>query len=449
MTNRRSLLALSTVGRAMVAALKARMRPLTTFVRGVMRQADHRIYAWLSAVRPFPARAPNPQCIHFFVGTLGLGGTQRSIANLVQALAARGFTCKVWVLDDQDGHFSEEVLRAGAVVEGIFSGSDPVRWVASYISRFVGPPMLGCPAIALARGLSRDPPGVLQCYLDPTNVIGALGGRLAGVPVVALGLQSLHPRQCTWPHEYPWTNVYDSLVPECGDVLIANSEAGRRSFAEQEPAFPKSKIRMVGNIVRAHPSQSDPAQRRPLSPPVILWLARVAPEKRPDLFVACLERLRRVGVLFQAWVAGSGNSLPEMRRLVEASGLGRSVRFLGAVSSVEGLLDAASVMVLCSDSEGSPNSIQEAQAAGCPVIATAVGGSRELIEDGVTGFLVPAGDVSLLVARVIRVLDDQELAGRIATAARASVAQRFSAEQVIEDTLSIYSTVRSEKGRVR
>jgi len=168
-------------------------------------------------------------------------------------------------------------------------------------------------------------------------------------------------------------------------------------------------------------------------------MGRVSPEKRPDIFVAVLARLRELAVPFEAWVAGDGKLLASMIALADREGLSGQIRFLGDVLHVGDLLDAASVLLLCSDVEGLPNSILEAHSCGCPVVATAVGGVPELIVNGVSGFLAPRGDVASLAARLSEVLANPELALRFAAAGRESSLRGFSVDRMVEGTLRVYS----------
>ena len=86
-------------------------------------------------------------------------------------------------------------------------------------------------------------------------------------------------------------------------------------------------------------------------------------------------------------------------------------------------------------------SVLEAMAAGRPVIATSVGGIGEAVTDGVTGLLVPPADANALAAAIRRLLLDAELAGRLARAARAAVAERFSSEAMVRNTARLYDEV--------
>jgi glycosyltransferase involved in cell wall biosynthesis len=123
-------------------------------------------------------------------------------------------------------------------------------------------------------------------------------------------------------------------------------------------------------------------------------------------------------------IAGDGPDRAALERQARELGLETRVRFLGSVSreQVLRLFRAADASVLSSAWENFPHTVVEALAAGCPVIATAVGGVPEVIREGENGLLVPANDVPALAAAIRRLFDDEELRRRLAQAAPESVA---------------------------
>jgi glycosyltransferase involved in cell wall biosynthesis len=103
------------------------------------------------------------------------------------------------------------------------------------------------------------------------------------------------------------------------------------------------------------------------------------------------------------------------------------------------LLRRTAVFVLPSHAEGLPVSLLEAMAAGCPVIASAVGGIPDVITDGVNGLLVPAHDRDALALALHRLLVDRRLAARLGREARNTIARRYTVEQAVERLEQIYS----------
>ena len=111
------------------------------------------------------------------------------------------------------------------------------------------------------------------------------------------------------------------------------------------------------------------------------------------------------------------------------------------LAQVYGDLD---VLVSCSKNEGMPISLIEAMAAGCPVLATNVGGVPDLIEDHQTGLLVPGGDPSRLAVALMRLLQDGELARGLAASAQRHVRARFGMTSFVTDMDELYTRLLSE-----
>ena len=129
-------------------------------------------------------------------------------------------------------------------------------------------------------------------------------------------------------------------------------------------------------------------------------------------------------------------------------GLGERIVFTGFRSDVPDLLSEAAISVLPSLSEGISNALLESMAAGIPVIATRVGGNPEVVEDGVSGLLVPPRDSVALAAAASRVLEDEDLACTLGQAGIARVSQLFSIESSLHQTEHLYQRLVEAKARV-
>jgi glycosyltransferase involved in cell wall biosynthesis len=164
-------------------------------------------------------------------------------------------------------------------------------------------------------------------------------------------------------------------------------------------------------------------------------VARLAEQKghRTLLDAAALVHARRPGVRFA--IAGDGELRQELEQ--QAKELGDHVAMLGNRSDVPDLLASFAVFAFPSRFEGLCVAVIEAQAAGVPVVATAVGGIRETVVDGETGFLVPVGDAEALAERILHVLEHPDEARRVADEARRRV-QAFSEERMVAETLALY-----------
>ena len=166
------------------------------------------------------------------------------------------------------------------------------------------------------------------------------------------------------------------------------------------------------------------------TPPVSL------PDGPRALFVGVIERYKNVAGLVEAWrivqrrlpaatlhVVGRGREHAEIERLVADCGGGVTWTESLPSAGVAAALDAAALLVLPSFSEGLPRVAMEAFCRGRPVVGSRAGGIPDIVEDGVNGVLVPAGDASTLADALVRVLSDRELLERLAAGARESAAR--------------------------
>lgn len=130
--------------------------------------------------------------------------------------------------------------------------------------------------------------------------------------------------------------------------------------------------------------------------------------------------------------------MPEVRALAERLGLGERVRFLGKRLDVDRILADAQVFVLASNWEGLPLSVLEAMRAGLPVVASDVGGVREAVLEGRTGYLVPRGDEGLLRERLALLLQDPHLRVALGSEGRRRYETHFTLERMLSQVWATY-----------
>jgi glycosyltransferase involved in cell wall biosynthesis len=172
----------------------------------------------------------------------------------------------------------------------------------------------------------------------------------------------------------------------------------------------------------------------------VLFLGKLGKAKGvDDLLQACAELTQRCPSLHLA-LGGDGDR-SAVQQQADALGVARHVELLGWVQGEQKtrLLNSCRIYVLPSYFEGLPMSILEAMASGVPVIATAIGGIPEAIQDGVEGYLLAPGDVQGLADRIARLLADDALAQRMGAAGRSKVERQFSTAAVMPRLEQIYT----------
>jgi glycosyltransferase involved in cell wall biosynthesis len=167
-------------------------------------------------------------------------------------------------------------------------------------------------------------------------------------------------------------------------------------------------------------------------------VANLRAEKGHDVLIeAAVPILRRFpDAVFD--LIGDGSERASLIARAHARGVASAFLFTGHCEDVPARLAQADLFVLPSRSEAFPNAVLEAMAAGLPVVASAVGGIREVIEDEVTGLLTPAGDAPAVADRLSRLMGDAALAAGLARRARAFVQSRYSFDRMVAAIDALY-----------
>jgi glycosyltransferase involved in cell wall biosynthesis len=176
--------------------------------------------------------------------------------------------------------------------------------------------------------------------------------------------------------------------------------------------------------------------------PVVLAAGRLTGQKGFGTLLDAAARWQDRDPLPQLAIAGDGPLAAGLARNADAAGL--AVCFLGQRGDVPALLAAADVLAVPSRWEGQPLIVQEALRAGRPIVACRVGGIPDLT-GGDAALLVPAGEPAQLAAAVLRVLDDQDLAGRLGAAALARAAALPSAADAVQAVLAVYGRLAAQR----
>jgi glycosyltransferase involved in cell wall biosynthesis len=171
--------------------------------------------------------------------------------------------------------------------------------------------------------------------------------------------------------------------------------------------------------------------------PVVV-VGRLVPAKGVDTLLRAAARVVRTRPDFRVEIAGDGEARPGLERLSAELGLGECVRFLGTVRDVPGLLGRASALALPSLSEGISLTLLEAMARGLPVVAARVGGNPEVVDDGVTGRLVPAGDPDRLAEQLLDVWPVSDRTRAMGRAGRERVERLFDVRRMVAEYEAMY-----------
>lgn len=353
--------------------------------------------------------------IVYFIDHLRPDGTQRVLEQLAGALARRGHRQTIICLNDSwDGELIGRLRAAGVEVH-----------VLGRLALLGGYDLL-----ALWYVLKRRRYDVAVTLLFYSDVLGRALARAAGVPKI---VSSIRARNANYAG---WQRALARRTMRWADAVIVNS-AAVRAFAGSEEGAPERKLITIPNGIcvddYARPlGRADLRAELRLAPErrLIGGVGRLTRQKGFDLLIDALARLPDDDV--DLLLVGSGEAREALEAQARELGVHQRVHFAGYRRDVARLLGALDVYVQPSRFEGMPNALLEAMAAGCPIVASAVDGNRELVDGGVHGWLVRPDDAAALANTVAAALRDRSEARRRGAAAQERAAREFGVTAMVD-----------------
>lgn len=361
---------------------------------------------------------PEPCPVLLLTRSLGLGGTERQLAEMAKALDHAAFRPHVGCFHVEG--FRAEDLRAAGVPVARFP-----------VISFVGPSVISGLA-AIWRYIREHKIRLVHTFDVPLNLFGVPTARLFRAPCV-LSSQRAH-RALTPGIRRGLLRLTDRMV----DGIVVNSEAVRRELIEDDRVPPRL-IHLCYNGINAAFFESHP---RPAAGPIVIGIVcALRPEKGVETLLEAFARLNAPHTAARLRIIGSGPSLPSLERLAQRLHLSDRGTFELATNNVPAALEAIDIFVLPSLSESLSNSLMEAMASGCCVVASKTGGNPELVTDQQTGLLFPSGDSAALAACLDLLLRNAALRRRLAAAGAERIRTEFTVERAARRMADIYREV--------
>jgi glycosyltransferase involved in cell wall biosynthesis len=290
------------------------------------------------------------------------------------------------------------------------------------------PSDLSFPAISrLVRLMRAWQPDVVLCCNQRALRLGGPAARLARTRRVVMrdGLQgSLRG------------SSYNRWLAHLVDGFVVNADAIRRELLAW---LPSDRVRVIYNGIDLRPydeARDGPALRRELDCPpnacVVLSVARLVAEKDHATLLTAFRRVAERDERLHLWIAGDGPLRATLTAQAQRLGLEGRLTFLGFRADVPRLLAAADLLAIASLREGLPNVALEAMAARRPVVATAVAGTPELVQDGETGLLVPPGAPDAMASALAALIADPVRRRQMGERGRRRVEQWFEASVALD-----------------
>lgn len=381
----------------------------------------------------------------YVTASLDHGGSERQMIALATRLPRDRFEVEFILLTNR-GPFAGEVERAGIRVRVLGSARRATTPAPVFAARVA---IKVLRYIAWARRGRYD---IVDAWLYHAYALTALTKPLAGVPIMVAGRRSLSDFKDGFGLI---DRSIDRLARRWSDGIVANAEAVRRDVSRREHLDP-DRILVIRNGVEIPPAlgaqsrASIRAQWRVADTDLVVGVvANYKPGKGLEAVVRTAGTLAASHPTTRFVLVGEGESRPFLERLIAERHLGDRVILHGSELDARRLYGAFDVVVQASETEGMPNVLLEAAAAGAAIVATDAGGTSDIVLDGQTGILVPIADEDALVRSLRQVLEDPALRASLGAAARDHVARTFGMDRLVAETAELYESLAAALGIAR
>jgi glycosyltransferase involved in cell wall biosynthesis len=356
----------------------------------------------------------------FVIPTLVRGGAEKQLTLLARGLKRDEFDVHVAVLT-HSGPLEASLAEAGIPVTVIGK-----RWKFDPLAYS-----------RLKRHIRSLAPDIVHTWLFTANAYGRHAAASAGVKHIIAG------ERCVDPWKSAWQLTIDRALAKRTERIVTNSTGVQEFYVSR--GLPADKFIVIPNGI-SPPAIGNPATREellaelrlPENARLIGAVGRLWPQKRVKDLIWAADLLKSTRDDTHLLIVGDGPQRWRLERYRDQNQIADRVHFLGERDDVPRLMQHFDVLWLGSEYEGQSNAIMEAMTAGVPVIATDIAGNRDVVIDGVTGYLVPVGDRFEFARRTHWLLDDAALARRLGDAGRERMLTEFTVEQMVARYADLY-----------
>lgn len=362
--------------------------------------------------------------ILYIVTASAFSGPSRHVLWLAEHLIAQGH--KIGIVCAPEQRIVSEAQRLGAKVY-----ANP---------HFVGPlrPFTDLRALRVVFRSIRDfEPDLVSAHSTKAGLAARFACCISDIPVIftAHGWAFTDGRPA-------WSRVMvyvEKLAAKVTHRIICVSEHDRQ-LALRFDVAPPPKVVTIRNGVRPDSLLISPSSALPsdCKGKVVAMVGRLVPQKDPMTLLRACQLLKND---FRLLIVGNGELRGDLEYFVRENGLSGKVYFVGEREDIPEVLATSDVFVLSSRWEGLSRAIIEAMMVGLPVVATNVGGTAELVENGVTGFLVPAKNPQALAKALDQLLENEHMRKSMGSAGRQRALEEFSLQRMLVQTQRVYEEI--------
>ncbi len=355
-----------------------------------------------------------------------IGGAQVHVKDL--AIALQSDRHKVLVLTGESGIYNDDLRDAG--IESVS---------CEYLQKQINPIADGKSFRYILNVIDLFKPDLIAAHSSKTGILGRLASQITKVPCIF----TAHGWSFTTGIPEPNRTIYrwlEKLTASLADKIICVSEYDRQiglkaGMNSQQLLTVHNGMKDVSPQLRANPAESDPVK-----------IAMVARFDRQKDHATLIEAFKDVNA--ELILVGDGPSLVKTKQKVEQLGISHKVSFLGFRQDIAEILAQVQVYALISNWEGLPCTIIEAMRAGLPVIASDVGGVKEIVLEGQTGYLVPRGDIQGLRQKLNYLIGNEPARISMGIMGRQKYESQLTFKHMYEQTLTAYQEVIGQKSGV-
>lgn len=304
----------------------------------------------------------------------------------------------------------------------------------------------------LYRLLRQLKPDVVATHTAKAGFVGRVAAWLAGAPVIVHTYHGHVFHGYFSPAKTRLFLLLERFAARLSDAIIALTPGQRDDLVNVYHIAPASKFIVMGYgldlsafaAAQRHSGTFRRAWGVAGDAPLITIVGRLAPVKNHALFLQAAVKLREILPAARFAIVGDGELRTELEAQVDALGLRDAVFFTGWQKDVTPVYADSDVLVISSVNEGTPFTVIEAMAAGCPVVSTAVGGVPDFLNYGELGKLVPSGDADALAGALVETVQQPP----DAEALRALIVERYGIDRLVRDLDALYRGL-LEKKKVR
>lgn len=374
--------------------------------------------------------------IAYLIGTLGTGGAEVLVRDWISRLHGRDVRCVVICLIEKRGAIVSELEELGVPVHEVRQAETAT--------------LLFCRRLAAVLRQCHAALIHSQCpWSLPQQTYSAKAGGAAGFVLSVHSVYNTKPLPVRLRQRLAFVLAEPMIDAVVGVSRAVTDHIGRNFHVSQDKAKTIHNGIQIERFLRSAISGEQLRMQLglPTHSPLVVSTANLTPQKGHSVLLKSFRIIADAVPDVRLLLIGDGPLRTDLEAVVHDEGLSGAVSFLGHRDDVPRLLHASDLFALASYREGFGLAVAEAHAAGLPVVATRVGGVPEVVRDGETGFLVPAGDPKALAEAILAMLADRNRAKAMGQQGREWVMANFDIDVCTAKYEELYREILARKGR--